>query len=109
MPAPNPRGPAHTNHLPSTHPSNPYGFSPTLTHAGKLPAKITDKYVFFFGYEGEQPEVCLQQWFPCPMVDVEGRDFPTTEHYMVSERLVLYLGSLPGCFLFSRSITCCDV
>jgi hypothetical protein len=52
-------------------------------------AQVTEKYVFFFGYEGEQPEVCFQQWFPCPMVDTEGRDFPTTEHYMMWRKAVL--------------------
>lgn len=89
MPPVQPRGPAHDGHLPSHHPSNPYKFPPGLAHAGRLPAKVTDKYVFFFGYEGEQPEVCLQQWFPVPMKDDKGQIFPTTEHYMMYHKAVL--------------------
>lgn len=40
-------------------------------HAHSLPPKLTDKYVFFFGWEGPHPEVCLQQWYPCQFIDPE--------------------------------------
>ena len=89
MPPIRPRGPAYDGHLPSLHPSNPYNFPSGLAYAGRLPPKVTDSYVFFFGYEGEEPEVCLQQWFPCPMEDDMGRSFPTTEHYMMYHKAVL--------------------
>jgi hypothetical protein len=110
MPAIQPRGPAHEGHLPSHHPSNPYKFPPILAHAGKLPVKVrfspplystslslthpssrqvTPTHIFFFGYEGSDPEVCFQQWFPCPMVDGDGRSFPTAEHYMMWRKAVL--------------------
>lgn len=91
-----PRGPA-ANHLPSIHPSNPYNFPEGLWYAGKLPPKVTDKYVFFFGYEGEDPHVCLQQWFPSPFKAPKAQSgqgneevmFPTTEHYMMYQKAVL--------------------
>lgn len=107
MPPIQPRGPAHDGHLSSVHPSNPYNFPPELWKAGKLPPKVystpphhlsivpthssqvTDSYVFFFGYEGPEPEVCLQQWFPCPMTDDKGNVFPTTEHYMMYHKALL--------------------
>jgi hypothetical protein len=34
-----------------------------LLKAAKLPPKVTDSHVFFFGYEGLEPEVCFQQWY----------------------------------------------
>ena len=42
---------------------------PEPQHAQDLPPLVTDKYIFFFGYEGPQPEVCLQQWYPSPFRD----------------------------------------
>ena len=46
--------------------------SPTkIEDARFLPPKITDKHIFFFGWEGPHPEVCLQQWFPSPFNDPE--------------------------------------
>jgi len=35
---------------------------PEVMKAAKLPPKITDKYVLFFGYEGPEPENTFQQW-----------------------------------------------
>jgi len=48
-----------------------------LEHAQSLPPLVTDKYVFFFGYEGPQPEVCLQQWYPSPFNDPDSEDEKT--------------------------------
>jgi ribA/ribD-fused uncharacterized protein len=80
---------------------------PQLWHAAKLPPRITDKYLFFFGYEGDDPHVCLQQWFPSPFagprdsflgdVDVGDGvggarsmiDFPTSEHFMMYHKALL--------------------
>lgn len=68
-----------------------------LEHAQKLPPMVTDKYVFFFGYEGDYPEVCLQQWYPSPFTDPESSDektgkplsFHTSEQYMMYWKALL--------------------
>jgi hypothetical protein len=99
---PQPRGQAaHPKYLSSLHPSKPYSFPPQIWQAAKLQLRITDKYLFFFGYEGEDPHVYLQQWLLSPFArptdsfpgdgDVgdgvgEARsmiDFPTSEHLMM--------------------------
>ena len=62
-----------------------------LQKAADLPPKVTDSHVFFFGFEGLQPEVCFQQWFPSPFDDPEAIDeetgtpltFGTSEQYMM--------------------------
>ena len=62
-----------------------------LQKAAGLPPKITDRHVFFFGYEGPEPEVCFQQWYPSPFTDPEAVDdktgkpltFGTSEQYMM--------------------------
>ena len=119
--APQARGPAasppHGPHPPASDPSNPYSFPAGLWHAGKLSPKVTPTHVFFFGYEGDEPEVCFQQWFACPFVaprrevgpgrgrigatSGEGGDaggagkgqdeveFPTSEHYMMYQKALL--------------------
>ena len=100
-----PRGPAasppHGPHPPASDPSNPYSFPPQLWAAGKLPPKITEKYVLFFGYEGPEPETCFQQWYPSPFTAPnrspgperkrtgEEVDFPTSEHYMMYHKALL--------------------
>ena len=67
LPVPTASGPAASFKWPSSlHPSNPYGFPHALLVAARLPVKTTDKYIFFFGYEGNEPEVCFQQWFARP-------------------------------------------
>ena len=70
---------------------------PELQHAQDLPPLVTDKYVFFFGYEGPQPEVCLQQWYPCPFHDPDSTheetgkplEFHTSEQYMMYFKALL--------------------
>jgi ribA/ribD-fused uncharacterized protein len=93
-----PRGPAaDPKYPPSIDPSNPYGFTPQLLAAGRLPPKVTSRYVFFFGYEGSDPHVALQQWFPSPFTaprnpykhDNTSIQFPTTEHYMMYHKALL--------------------
>ena len=58
------RGPA-TNHPSSLASGNPYKCPPQLLEAAKLPPKVTKTHIYFFGYEGPDPHVCFQQWFPC--------------------------------------------
>lgn len=102
---PQPRGPsADPKHLSSLHPSNPYSFPPALWHAAKLPPKITDERVFFFGYEGNDPHVCFQQWFPATFAGLKGVfsgdtgekageremiEFATSEHFMMYHKALL--------------------
>lgn len=62
---------------------------PELAHAASLPPKITPKYVFFFGYEGPEPECCLQQWYPSPFVSPSGQKFHTSEQYMMYRKAQL--------------------
>lgn len=38
---------------------------PAVMEAAKMPPKVTDKYVLFFGYEGPEPECTFQQWVRC--------------------------------------------
>ena len=95
-----PRGPA-AGHQESLAPGNPYNFTEALLAAGRLETKVTDKYIFFFGYEGESPWVCLQQWFPCvfkaPLGNIADKEtiasdlheFGTTEQYMMYRKAVL--------------------
>jgi len=50
------------------------------------------KYVFFWGHRGKKGEVtkaCFSQWYPSPF-SVEGRDYPTTEHWMMAEKARLF-------------------
>ena len=102
LPTPKPRGPAADPRWPSSlAPGNPYNFTPALLQAARLPVKITDKYIFFFGYEDDEPEVCLQQWFPAPFAGpkhnfTESRngngetvDFATSEHFMMYHKALL--------------------
>ncbi len=68
-----------------------------IKRAADLPPLITDKYVFFFGYEGSEPEVCFQQWYPSPFSDPDSADpqsgdplqFHTSEQYMMYMKAVL--------------------
>jgi len=95
-----PRGPAADPKYPiSTSDENPYNFTPQLLHAYKLGNKFTDKYLFFLNHEGDNPEVCLQQWFPASFIgpknpyttppDDTPVEFPTTEHYMMYHKALL--------------------
>ena len=70
---------------------------PELEHAQRLPPLVNDKYVFFFGYEGPEPETCLQQWYPSSFVDPDSADeetgtplsFHTAEQYMMYWKALL--------------------
>ncbi len=94
-----PRGSA-ANHPSSMAPDNPYNFPDSLLEAGRLEPKVTDKYIFFFGYEGDSPYVCFQQWFPAPFKAPLGKigskdsmhdmfEFPTTESFMMYQKALL--------------------
>lgn len=68
----------------------------SVMDAAKLPAKITDKYVLFFGYELPEPASTFQQWYPSHFTDPDSTDnagnplaFPTAEHYMMYFKAVL--------------------
>lgn len=96
-----PTGPAASpKFLQSTHSSNPYGFTSQLMQAAKLDPVVSEHYVLFFGYEGSDPHVALQQWFPSPFKaprnpysnspdDKQLVEFPTTEHYMMYHKALL--------------------
>ncbi|MCJ1459064.1 hypothetical protein MMC28_009441 [Mycoblastus sanguinarius] len=68
-----------------------------LQHAQDLPPLVTDKHVFFFGYEGPEPEVCFQQWYPSLFHDPdtahpetgEPLQFHTSEQYMMYWKALL--------------------
>lgn len=72
----------------SLHPSNPYNFPPDLLEASKIPPVVTDTHVLFFGYEGDDPHVCFQQWYPSPF-KADDAEFVTTEHYMMYHKSML--------------------
>ena len=55
----------------------------TLQYAQALPPKVTDTHVLFFGFEGPEPECCLQQWHPSPFSSEDGKKFGTSEQYMM--------------------------
>lgn len=94
------RGPA-AEHPSALAPDNPYNFPSRLRIAAELPPKTTDQYVFFFGYEGTDPHVCFQQWFPCVFIAASWtasdrtkasgskREFGTTEQYMMHAKAML--------------------
>lgn len=61
--------------------------------AGNLPVKRTATHIYFFGYEGPDPEVCFQQWYPSPFTDQNlagSPGFPTSEHYMMYCKALLF-------------------
>jgi len=61
--------------------------------ASNLLVKRTANHVYFFGYEGPDPEVCFQQWFPSPFTDssLDGSpNFSTSEHYMMYRMALLF-------------------
>lgn len=66
---------------------------PELQYAQDLPPKVTDKYVLFFGYDRPEPECCLQQWYPSPIVekDKNGKErrFHTSEQYMMYRKALV--------------------
>ena len=66
---------------------------PELKRAAELPPLIREKYVFFFGYEGPQPEVCFQQWYPSPFNDPDSSHPKTDEplHFHTAEQYMMYM------------------
>ncbi|KAK5126016.1 hypothetical protein LTR85_011371 [Meristemomyces frigidus] len=71
---------------------------PELEYAQSLPPKVTDKYVFFFGFEGPEPECCLQQWYPSVFTEKkseggkeeeESLEFHTAEQYMMYHKALV--------------------
>lgn len=62
---------------------------PELEYAQSLPPKVTEKYVLFFGFEGPEPECCLQQWYPSPFTQADGKKFHTAEHFMMYHKALL--------------------
>lgn len=83
-----------------------------LEDGQSLPPTITDKYLFFYGWNGSHPETCLDQYFPSRFYDPDatgGYDddddneetgkppgaattpqyFPTTEQYMMYWKALL--------------------
>ena len=53
--------------------------------AAKLPPKLTDTHIFFFGYDVGYPEDCFQQWYPSEFVEpaMDNATFTTAEQYMM--------------------------
>ena len=65
---------------------------PAVMEAAKLPPKVTPTHVFFFGYEGPEPENTCQQWYSSPFVDDSTSPpthFRTAEHYMMHHKALL--------------------
>ena len=61
--------------------------------AATLPVKRTATHIYFFGYEGTDPEVCFQQWYPSNFEDKDlagSPRFPTSEHYMMYRKALLF-------------------
>lgn len=75
---------------------------PELVYAASLPPKTTDKYLFFYGWEGPYPEVCLQQWYPSNFYDPDASggyddDKPqdnATLHFHTTEQYMMYWKAL---------------
>lgn len=67
-----------------------------LEYAQSLPPLVTEKYVLFFRYEGRQPEVCLQQWYPSPFHDPDSEDEQTGKplEFHTSEQYMMYFKAL---------------
>ena len=70
-----------------------------LQKAAALPPKVTASHVFFFGYEGPEPEVCFQQWYPSPFTDPDSPSntplaFGTSEQYMMYAKALLMSDSV---------------
>jgi ribA/ribD-fused uncharacterized protein len=61
--------------------------------AEKLPIKRTATHLYFYGWEGPDPEVCLQQFYLTSFTDkqlVGAPTFKTTEHYMMYRKAILF-------------------
>jgi hypothetical protein len=61
--------------------------------ASSLQVKRTSTHIYFFGYEGPDPEVCFQKWYLSSFTDAEltgSPSFPTSEHYMMYRKALLF-------------------
>jgi ribA/ribD-fused uncharacterized protein len=54
---------------------------------------ISFDYLLFYGHkegaDGIIGDICFSQWFPAPF-EVNGQNFPTSEHYMMAKKAVLF-------------------
>ena len=64
-------------------------FDAATQQASSLPVKRTQTHIYFFGYVGPEPEVCFQQWSPSPIIE-DSKNFPTSEHYMMYHKALLF-------------------
>lgn len=88
---------ANPKFLSAIDPSNPYNYSDLLLGAAKLGPVVTDTHIFFFGHEGTDPHICLDQWFPSPFVGPRNPykndntliSFPTAEHFMMYHKALV--------------------
>ena len=57
----------------------------SVVEASKLPPKITEKAIYFFGYDTGHAEDCFQQWYGSAFEEpaLEGAKFRTAEQYMM--------------------------
>jgi len=54
----------------------------------------TSTHLFFYGYELQLPEACLQQWYPSSFTDpISGHRFPTCEHWQMYQKAILFEGA----------------
>ena len=77
---------------------------PELEHANSLPPKVTDKFVFFFGWEGPYPEGCLQQWYPSPFIDPEASGGYDDDDENVPERQPLKFHSAEQYMMYWKAL-----
>jgi len=74
-------------------PSSVPNMDEATIRAAALPVKRTTTHIYFFGYEGPDPEVCFQQWYPSTFIDKDlagSPSFPTSEHYMMYRKALLF-------------------
>lgn len=79
------------------------GLPKELQYAQDLHPKVTDTYVFFFGYDRPEPECCLQQCYPSPF-SADGKQFHTTEQYMMYHKALL-MGDTEAAEKIAKAVT----
>ncbi len=77
---------------------------PELQYAQDLPPKVTDKYVLFFGFDGPEPECCLQQWYPSPFTESDPKT-GGTRHFRTSEQYMMYHKALLSTYIDEQTAT----